>query len=478
MDTYNQASTYAQITHCNINEINKTTPKQIGVRVIPFPSQINKPQSSTVSDNYIPRCLSCGAFYNKFNVINGGNFVCSLCGKETKLSYAIDEISIHQNSEVYEVFSMDKYSVRQEFVPTEFFVVSLSILKRLPGIIDLIIERFQNDYQSKQIGFAILDNNISIVKFRNSFSLQTYVEEVDILRCSQYFAAVGGFCHYLKIIKNMLPTMKYKGSTSFSSKCFINFIKQLSISYGTSVHMILDENVFHIMSNETSIRDISLTIARFCGQVSISLFINDFYYRNPLLELPIITGGYLRFFKPDITFEEFQPIFQDILKRYLYHDTFIFMRLPDNINIDDFAGKGLLKTNRSIMVPKIEVGDSFSFSFDSSKIIHPFFQFVIFYTSQLNVRKLRIITFPIFSKVPYNYPIISLYTSAMIAQRFLIEGLQSSKVLLEQYKKQFSNCNINEFKDSEFLINCNSFLLQYEKALLMRDGCKKINFNH
>lgn len=456
-----------QITHVNPDDISKTVPSEIGIRVTPFPSTVNLPQSSTVSDNVVPRCSSCGAFYNKFNTLYGSHFVCSLCGKTTALTSIIDEESIHHNCEVYEIFSMSKYEVRQEFVPTEFFVVSLSILQRFPSVIDVIISQYQNDYPTKQFGIAIIGSSISVAKFRDSFSLQTFIGDINIQKCSQYFAAYAGFSRYLRTIQRTVPTLQHSGSFTFSSEDFTTFLRSISTPFGTSVHLLLDEHIFHHMSTAPTAREAALTIARFCGQVSLTAVVSDLQYRSPLLDFPIITGGYLKFVIPSTASSSLPPLLSSVLRRHLYHDTFIFARAPDNARVCDFAGKGLLKTTRSIMVPKIAVGDTFAFSFDASAVSHPYFQFVAFYTSQLNVRKLRVITVPLSAAAPCDSAAASAYAAAVVAQRLLVEGAAAAAAARANLQRALPGA---DFGRADALIRADDIRRQCEEALSARDA--------
>ncbi|KAH0790050.1 hypothetical protein GPJ56_006089 [Histomonas meleagridis] len=462
------SSTYAQVTHHHPDEIGKTQPNEIGVRLCPFPFHSIKPETTTFPGDSIPRCHGCGAFYNKFNQRNLSCYICSLCGTKNTTSIPIDPNLPEYRDEAYDGIPSKMYRIRNKFVPTDFYIISLSLIKKIPDILDIIISSYSSCYEYKQIGICFLHGSITVVKFRESLQLQTFSDFVPTCKISQLFAAMTGFCHYIQEIKTMISKIQINEHGN-CAKFAIDFGIDVSTPFGTSLRYILDANDFHNMASEDCYFK-ALDVCKKGTQISLAVFADNIQYKSPLFQFPSITGGFLEFIPPGSDLQKIKSILLPSLTRSIFHDTFIYARAPDGYSITDYAGTGLMRSSKSVMTPKIEAGQTFYFKFNTQGMKQSTLQFVIFFTTELGLKRFRVITVQIMEQQAIDYDLINRYIAGLISHSYINEGKKNAEKLLEDMKKKFNNFDPSVFNSSNFLLQSDSIMFLYKTSLTLRDG--------
>lgn len=464
MISSHSASTFAQITHRGVDSISNSFPAEIGICYTPIPITSIRPVTSAIPGDNIPRCSACSAFFNKFNSIeksdqlNQNKFRCSLCGSLTTTNISLEIQNNHNaesllKNEVYEALVYRSYFKRKAFIPTDFYIFSLDLLRTNPTLLDIICDSYTSCYQPKQVGIAFLHGAITVVKFRPTTALQTFPDEVPIVKESQLFASAVYFRDNIAKIKNELLSLKPIDSIEYT-KNFIQFGINVSTRFGSSLRFILNESDFHNIAHLDSLKFEALNMITKYAQASACVFSDDeIKYRNPLFDLVSFTGGFFKVFTAKkssknnnnnsfLDDEKDNNIYDDFLSLLtpsLYHDSFLFIRPPDCGDIIDYAGYGFLKTNTGVSLAKVQAGDTFYITINASKIVHPFIQFVIYYTTANNERRIRVTTLPMLSLPIINTELIRCYATAMVAQRIIAEDLSSASDYLKSLKKKFPN---------------------------------------
>ncbi|KAK8896435.1 hypothetical protein M9Y10_014335 [Tritrichomonas musculus] len=491
MISSHSASTFAQITHRGVDFISNSYPTEIGICYTPIPITSIRPETSAIPGDNIPRCSLCSAFFNKFNKVercdhNLTKFQCSLCGGYTNTKISLD-IQSNNNAEcllkneVYEALVYRSYFKRRAFTPTDFYVISLDLLRTNPSLLDVICNSYVTCFQPKQVGIAFIHGAITVVKFRPSTALQTFSDGVPIVKESQLFASAAYFRDSLLKIKASLFSLKPIENADYA-KNFVEFGTAVSTKFGSSLFFILNESDFHNVAHLDSLKFEALNMCTKYAQASVCLFSDDeIKYRNPLLDLVSFTGGFLKVYTKKrarrnsyhnpisqatplatninfpsndrnihddasienefISYDEdgFENELMLLLRPSLYHDAFLFVRPPDGGDVIDYAGYGFLKTNTGVCLSKVQAGDTFYFTINASKVTHPFIQFVIYYTTPNNERRIRVSTLPMMSLPIISTELLRSYSAAMVAQRIIAEDLNSASDYLTSLKKKFSN---------------------------------------
>lgn len=468
-----QASTYVQITHYNQNELTRTQPREIGVRLTPFPIIQLKPDSATFPASGIARCTICGSFINKYvEITKEKDWICNICGKCNTFKGSPDFSSPEYKNEVYEVYCHKQYAVRESFVPTDIIVISLSLVLEKPEILDAISYSYSTIYRPKQIGIVFLHGAISVLKFRKSLSLQTFPDSIPEMKKSQILASSAGFRAGLMLAKSKILALKITEQSNSTEKGIL-FGLSAAKSFGSSLRIILSEYDLHSCANVDHFRDDTLESLLYGAQSSLIVITNnDIQYYNPLFYLPLISGGILRFFKYDKIENDVGHLFQIFFNSYLYHDTHIIVKASNATPIMDYSGNGMLKSAYGISIPKIEVSDSFYFTLNSKEMTTPYIQFAIFYTTDVDNRKVRIITVPIYS-IPLNLDTMTWYIASTVSHTFLIENEEAAKSRLRRFNKEFSKYDERIFEKANQLFADITMDHKIERAQIYRTGPKR-----
>ncbi|KAK8875688.1 hypothetical protein M9Y10_005863 [Tritrichomonas musculus] len=504
------SQTYVQITHHHAEKLSKTNPNFIGINYTPFPSPSIFPETSVLQADDIPRCSYCSAFFNKFNKYDATTFTCSLCGSTNRFktpniysipnpnptnsniyiptfngctnfggTNAFDNSGVNSAEckyEVYDAIAKDKFKSRQtNFVPTTFFYISLSLMKSNPEIFNCIDLHLQQCFQLRQFAICFLHGALTLVKLRPSPEFQTYFDDAPECRSPLYYVSAPNFRYKFQTIINKASELAYVEAAYEDEYCknVIEHSKKISLLFGTNVYYIFDEKDFNLFSSEANkdlMNSASLQMVKRNVQASVIVFasqnrISNFPYKNPLLDFSAITGGIFKIF-PQMSFNlntinSYQNVdnnvssmyneFLDVLNFPSFHDTFIFVCPPANGPLSDFAGQGMMKSHTGISTSKIKYNDSFSFKFDPSDADdNPYIQIVVYFTTNDNVRKMRVTTVPILKCQAINLNAQIDFCSTFVAQRFLIEGREQAQKLLDSLKKAFTGIS---FQLPELIIN-------------------------
>lgn len=122
------------------------------------------------------------------------------------------------------------------------------------------------------------------------------------------------------------------------------------------------------------------------------------------------------------------------------------------------------------MVGKIEVGGTFYFMLNMSKVTHTFVQFLIHFTTESNIRKIRIITLKL-SELPQENPVLMTDgISAFVAHRMMTESIESAKKCLSMFRTKFKNFGDACFAQSEALFTNMPVFERARKCLTYMSG--------
>jgi hypothetical protein len=393
---------------------------------------------------------------NLYCTFTGRITSCSICGATCELKIPIDPSAAERESEVYEAYCQSTYVKRQAFVPTDFYVISLRAIRARPYLIDVIAKAYEECWAPKQIGVAVLHGAVTFLRFRPSTALQTFSDEVVIAKGSAFFAGLPGFAEILMECKSRMLGLDLTEGRQFGAA--LEAVTAICRAYGSTIHLILDECDFHA-GELVKARDLAFEICQAYCQVSLTVFIDEVVCHNPLLDLPVVTGGFLRIFGSN----EEQPVVEAVLSGCLqgpaYHDAFIVV--PGQ-TVTDFAGRGFQVSSRSIEPGKMAVGDSFFFTVDTIK--RPFLQIITFFTTDLSVRKVRVITLNVERQLA-GPGTLAAWKRALVAHRLLNEGSESAKELIGKFRKAGEPVDV-----LEGLLNGTSLIDKYREALLARSG--------
>ena len=472
----NSAATFLKATHRGVESISGSDPSEIGICFTPFPLSSIKPETSTFPGDNIPRCSSCSAFMNKFNKIGRNQFQCALCGEITSTQISIDMNNAEVKNEVYEAVVHRKYIIRKILAITDFYIISLSLVKSNPLILNAIFNSFNSKYHPKQVGLAFLHGAISVVKFRDTLSIQTFPDSSPDVKISQLFVNDTVFVNSLNRLFPQLMDLKYIENPQLSRN-MIDFGFYISTKFGSNLRLFLDESDFHAVETLNSVKTEALKMCQLRTQASVVLFSNSHYiYKNPLVELAALTGGFFKAYpvsnnnNDNNTIPSYLEELVSLLKQNLYHDTFLFVRPPDYGDIIDYSGQGMLTTNTAVLLTKVHEGESFYFTINAKNYKHPFLQFVIYFTTETNERRFRVFTLPMMEIPIINTELIKNYVAAMVAQRILIEDIPTAKKYLISAKKKFPNFDDSFFNKANELVNDSYSGNIYMKCVNSRSG--------
>lgn len=473
------SETYIQVTHHFQHNIRQTTPSDFGICFTPLPFSLIRPNYVTISADNLPHCKSCGAFINKYAKQDMSTFVCSVCGQTNQNKMVLYLEDSEFSDDVYDSYCTDYPVRRKQFVPTDLLVISLSLLKKFPSLVDILSNAYMFSSAPKQVGLVIIHGGITIVKFRDHLSFNTYAFEIPTVNLPQFFISASTFRESLPMIQRQLQELSDIPQEIETSTNFIKFAVQSSFLFGSSVKFFLDEKDFHIAFNYKESRKDALNACRYCSQISFFLFPTSknfsVLYRNPLFDLCSITGGHLKMFKInenniDESFSRIKNELTECLRTTLLHDTVLKISTPNDCTVKDYAGNGFLETTRVLKIPKIKVGDSFFFKFNAKEFKHPFLQFVLFFTTDVGVRKMRIYTVPIEKFKPIDYNALSKYIAAFVSQRFIIEDDCDLKKYIKSIEAKYSKF-LSDYPilyKAQTLLNSTDYGDMFIKALIYR----------
>ena len=438
------SETYVQVSHYNNDFICETSPPEILYRLTPFPFASLKPDHSRTVAERLPRCMNCRGFVNKYFSFTETGYRCCFCGSTNPMPdrNVIDGFRGPEfQYDVYDAFCMGGkgFIQREHFVRTDIFVISLALLRERPFLLDLILNMTVGQASNRQMALVILHGAVSAIRFRPRFGLMTFCDGVDgMTRYSALFAAPRGFSAFIEQAKesilglNMIPCVNQHREG-------LNMVFGAASLFGSNVHLLFDDNCFHSFSQEKDLRSAAMNLMRSQAQVSLSVFIDSVLYNNPLLDLVSMTGGYLRFYPINSRETDVVMDLRELMRTFMYHDTMIYVKAPENGHIVEFAGKGMQVTNCEFLTGKVEVGSTFYFSVSSKGVSSQYIQFSILFTTEVSVRKIRIITLYLKSQPPRNLLSIGDSIAAIVSQRMLTETEESAKEKLAEFRKSFKD---------------------------------------
>ena len=443
------ASTYINPTHYSPNLI-ESNPRSIGFLFTPMPVGTITPPTSQYPGDKLPRCGYCGAFINKYCVVNKTKFTCSVCKKTMIFKTNIESRDIESKSEVYEAYLHSKYIIRPSFRPNDLFIISLNVLKKHPSIIDDLCYTYKTILEPRQVALAIVHGGITLIRFRPTLQLQTFPDDIPLIKESSYFVSIPIFIQYLKAIKKKILNIPMISSTFGLQHC-AEFALKTGSQFGTCVTMMLDENDYILASNEP-LPELSMRAVDHGCEISLFVFKNTSTNQNnnEIIEnkpsylqcndqnlfstgldvIVGITGGFIKY----VEYPSYEYIFRTGM-----HDSFIFARGPGGIGLSDFAGEGYLKNENAIVVSKLYSNQTFYLTYDSRYMASDIMQIAVFYTTELSSRKVRVFTFKLSSLLPFSDPkVMQKYCSAVLSNSLIIDGYDRFEKLMKQLEQEFN----------------------------------------
>ena len=465
------AATYVQITHHCPNNFWKTTPNEIGIRLTPFPFALNRPENSLIQGDKLPRCHKCKAFINKYNIVEGGSFRCPVCLSKTFTGKPIDVDSNEFKYEVYDTFN----STLANYLFTDYYFISVSLILENPYIFDAIVQLYESASQQNQVAFVFLHGALTVVRFKGQLSFQTFPFEIPLTLFNSIFISPHELKKNKETILNSLAGLKeinVDGELYCSN--VIKYIVSIAKPYQSSVRLIIDDKDFFRLGLYKNMRNDALKICYNGSQISILAFTNSPTYRNQLYHLSSITGGVFKIFPAQIDNPlSIQSEILKIFKMPIFHRTLISIKAIEDCNIIDYAGSGFMESSNMVCVPKIKVGDSFFFKFKISKFPSPYLQFVIYFTTNSGVHKIRVITVPFEHYPDIDLQTLSSYFASFLSQRILVDEDDHPEKWLEEMKKKYEvvlhYSTAPCFFKAEYLLSNNKYFMQaLEKSLYCR----------
>ena len=450
---FSSPETYVSATHFDSFYPSQTKPSTMGIKLIPFPVYGNTPGSSRLSGRAVPRCRVCSSFYNCYNTLNGDEYTCSICGCKNKLDDRLEQTDAEVSLPVYEVYANDAFKVRREFTPTDFYVVSLSLIQSNPSVIDDIIAAVKHRYIPKQFGLCIYHGAVSVIKFRETTSILTISDADAFVKNGQLFVESRHFADELKRIRQAITELRYvPGDVDL-----ISYISKIGSAFGSNIKLLMTcRDIQHLQSGLH--REVSCNLLRSLSSMSIYLDTKP-VEALPIAEIPFITGGMFVWGRENIG---------EFMKSDSYNDCTIVVRTPDTVGIMDYSGPGILKTHATLDVTKIRINQPFFFLFDTRGMSHSVFQFNIFFTTDVDVRKIRIITID-FSRyqVQSNTAIMQETINSFIAQRYFLDGRAEARHVLNKLIREFGA----QFEaQPSSLIESESSVDSQKTSFMMRNG--------
>ena len=468
------AESYVQLSHYG-EFMCETSPPEILYKLTPFPFASLKPDHTRTVAERLPRCRNCRGFLNKFCLFDESGYRCCLCGAQNPMPdrNIIDSFRGPEfQHEVYDAFCMGGrgFLQREHFVRTDVFVISLNLLRQKPFILDALLNSCGVHTENRQMALVVLHGAVSVLRLRPRVELMTFCDGVEgAPRYSAFFGAPGGFCECVRQCRENIMNLKYVSGVSQHTEG-LKFAFAAASVFGSNVHLLFDDDCFHLFAGETELRNKGLNLLRAQTQVSLVVFIDDVLYRNPLFDLVSITGGYLRMYPRNCPEAEVFNNIRDYMRVFMYHDTLIYVKPPENGNIVEFAGKGMQVTNCDFVTGKIEVGSTFYFSVSTKNVSSQYIQFAILFTTEVSVRKFRIITLHVKAQPSQNLSVMSDAMAAIVAQRLLAETEESAKSKWEALHRAFKGVEESTFGKVDGLFAPMSCGELVRKCLTYRSG--------
>ncbi|EAY23467.1 hypothetical protein TVAG_071310 [Trichomonas vaginalis G3] len=506
-----KASTYIIPTHYD-RDLRRSNPNQIGFMFTPLPKGIIAPPQARMPGDNIPRCGYCAAFVNKYTVFDKKGFCCNICGSNNILDTKVDLNSVELNYEVYDSYLQNKYLIRKSFIPTEFTIISMSLFKKFPYILDDLLKCYRKVANNRQIGLAIINGGLTCLLFRPSLSIQTFPDEIPEIPLYQIFTGIPYFTQTFSVIKEKIYNLPQIHSNN-GAENVIKFAFQIGSRYGSSVKLFFDEQDYNIINNHKTYKDICMPVTESCCEISFQVFPNDVspleIDENPspkissqnlngkipnftsetindifpsetenkpvldykteeeetnnlsksktLVEIAAITGGTFSILrKPDFEY----------INSYTLHDSFIYAKGPGGTGLTDYAGEGFLKNAKGICCAKIGVNQTFFLTYPAKNMTTKYLQIALFYTTEVCSRKVRVFNLKLDNNCQYNEGVIDKYVCAMVSNSLIVESKESAEKLYNEYKNKFKDVNLFL---TENLLKTKSPEI-YEKAISYRDG--------
>jgi hypothetical protein len=180
-----------------------------------------------------------------------------------------------------------------------------------------------------------------------------------------------------------------------------------------------------------------------------------------LFDLPVVTGRFLRIFGRSASQISVEAGLSNRFAATVY--SYPSILLPGQ-EISEFAGRGVQVSARRVEPGKIGTSDAFFFSVEGKVLVQPFVQVVVFFTTELNVRKVRVITVHVEA---VQRLAMAEWIDAIVAHRLLNEGVERAREVLATFKRERPD---EETRVVERLLSEKSITEKYRRALLVRNG--------
>jgi hypothetical protein len=375
-------------------------------------------------------------------------------------------------NEVYDAHCQSFFVKRSHFVATDFWLFSSSVLKSRPYILDVIVKMYGRCCQPKQMGLGILHGALTLVRFRPSLSLFTFPDEAPLVKPGHVFIGPADFAEVIGNLRSRLVNLEYNPIEQPQTANAFRFVCDFARRFGSSVYLLLDEIDFHTETPGFDSRMEALEVSRCQGQVSVLAFVDRLVTKNPLLELPVITGGSLLFFPSKSSQREVSQKLCDVIRAHTYHDAKLWLRAPNGGEIREFAGRGFQTSLLWYTIGKAVVGECFYFGFDVNKLRDFYVQMVVFYTSEISVRKMRVVTLNLRDLVPGNPLLANEFVTGIVLHRALVEGEEAARARIKQFEKNFTQFGSSVAERAKAVMAEKDLMEFYRQALACRYGIK------
>ena len=456
----------------------------IGLVFEPFP---NKPIFHNTLDygDSIPRCKACGAFINKYDkLVSGTQYQCSICGT-TNTGHRVSE---DFDNFIYDAILIKRFPPSTPFqANTEFYFITLNALQQLPFFFSVLTQSFKTNISHKQVAIGIFHEAVSLFLFRPSLGVYTFSEIPEIPKLGKFFAHPDLILPSLEKIEKISRSLHPAHMMSISEA--VSSASSLISHFSTQLHFFITGN--EILSTEfpETLRENAMALTDLYCQVSIYVVgdPHQFVFENqsPIFDLPIVTGGRILSIPSNLNYPDLEKILLPIFRNSPYNSAIFWVCGPGGSELTDFAGNGYQLSLRLLSIPKISNGDYFVFEFqpDSLNSSCDCAQVVVVYSTELAVRKMRVVTINLKECLDLpNETAIARYGTAMIAHRLLLESKRQANDKLKYLKKQFHKPmqmlqNLNIFFESENLLSLQDNFSILLKSMAIRHGSDQSKIN-
>jgi len=394
------------------------------IKFIPFPLKEKDIYHCKDFEDNLPKCPFCGAMFNGYNIESEKGMYCVICCRFYDNNFKRNNAMLNNVFE-YNVFSNSQSN--SAFTRTEIIIISQSLLKTHPCIIEAIKMYTKRSSLLDVYAIGIIGDCISFLQFCNRSSIITFPDGIGDYPVKKLFT---GAIFVNALLEHSYPHLVSMPnlSASHQSNEILSILTEFTKRQNANIHIICNYGDFSgiVQKNDDIFR-----LAYNGVRVSVSL-ISDFLIPNQsVIPLVYITGGCFEQYLSQNTKEITDGLFR-FMNTALLHD--VQLNVYSLSPFKEIVGQGIVVSKKSSRLGKIERGKAIYLSFDINYRTNLYIQFIVYYKSSFSSSKAKVITIHLenqtFTNDMYQYEYtreLSLYKEAI--------GLENQKEKDEQYQQ-------------------------------------------